>query len=197
MSPIEQFFLDLNARWAPSDASRLRLAVIGSSALFLQTSYQRGTKDADVLEVPPFDAATAEALLRIAGRGSPLHKRHRIYLEVVRSGVPFLPQNPSWHPAPFGEQLSNLDLRVLDVVDVVVSKIKRFSANDRADIDAMARHGRLPHAALVERFQDAIEWHKGDASAERIPDYVRNLNQVERDMLGVAESVFDLDDIHY
>jgi hypothetical protein len=61
----------------------------------------------------------------------------------------------------------------------------------------MIKRGALTHAELIERFHKAVDWCSGDARAEHLPRYARNLNQVERDMFIVSETAFDLDDIHY
>ena len=47
-TPIERFLLDIDAKW-PSGGPKIALRVLGSTALMLQTSYLRGTKDSDVL----------------------------------------------------------------------------------------------------------------------------------------------------
>jgi hypothetical protein len=108
-----------------------------------------------------------------------------------------LPQKPSWHPYEISTRLSAFDLHVLDVVDVVVSKLKRFNSDDRDDIDAMIKRDAVRHDALIERFHEAVDWYRGDARAEHLPRYASNLNRVERDMFVVAETAIDLDDVHY
>lgn len=69
-----------------------------------------------------------------------------------------------------------------------VSKLKRFHANDQSDVKAMIDRELVPHDQLVTRFRDAVDAFSGDARAEELPRYVRNLHRVERDMFGVAES---------
>ena len=49
MQAVEAFLKDIDAAW-PSAHAKIRLRIIGSTALMLQTSYERGTKDSDVLE---------------------------------------------------------------------------------------------------------------------------------------------------
>ena len=48
---VIEWFEDLDARWDRPTPEKIRLKIIGSSALMLQTSYERGTKDSDVLEL--------------------------------------------------------------------------------------------------------------------------------------------------
>ena len=76
------------------------------------------------------------------------------------------------------------------VVDVVVSKLKRFSPNDTSDIDAMVHRGLVGHEPLLERFRLAYDEFTYDARAADLPKIVGHLNQVERDMLGESETGF-------
>lgn len=193
MSLVEDFFAAIDRAWADEASPRVRLSVIGSGALMLQAAYERGTKDSDVLDMAELSTDTKARLLSIAGPGSLLHQRWKVYLDVVGNGIPFLPAGALWHPlAKLNARMSNLDLRVLDVVDVVVSKLKRFSANDQADIDAMIQRGLVSHGALVARFRSAVDLFSYDARAEDLPKYVGHLHRVERDMLSVEETEIEL-----
>lgn len=81
---------------------------------------------------------------------------------------------------------------MLDVVDVVVSKLKRFHANDQSDIDAMIQRDLVPHARLIDQFRTAVDAFIGDSREADLPKYIDNLHRVERDMLGVPETEFEL-----
>ena len=94
--------------------------------------------------------------------------------------------------AALEDKLASLDIEVLDVVDVVVSKLKRFNGNDRDDIAAMIDLGLVSHAALVGCFEEAVDANSMDARAEDFPRYVENLHAVERDMLAVSETEIEL-----
>jgi hypothetical protein len=50
----------------------------------------------------------------------------------------------------------------------------------------------VPHDRLVARFRSAVDVFSGDARAEELSRYVRNLHRVERDMLGVRASEIEL-----
>jgi hypothetical protein len=165
--------------------------------LLLQTDYQRRTKDSDVLETAELDEGIRGRLLTLAGQGSKIHRRHQIYLEVVSPGLPLLPQRPRWVPVTgLTSQLVHFQIEALDVVDVVVSKLKRFHANDQHDIQAMIDIGRVEHDLLLDRFRSAMEVHSLDARAnEDLPRCVRNLHRVERDFFLMDESSFDLSSI--
>ncbi|MGH7293510.1 MAG: DUF6036 family nucleotidyltransferase [Polyangiaceae bacterium] len=132
MTRIGDFFADLDAHWGAPAGSKTPLRIIGSTALMLQSGYDRGTKDSDVLETAAITASVKAHLLAVGGKGSDLHRRHRLYVEVVGHAIPFLPQRALYHPqAELNARLRNFDLEVLDVVDVAVSKLKRFHGDDR------------------------------------------------------------------
>ena len=74
-------------------------------------------------------AADAAARVRarleaIAGRGSKLHVRHKLYVDIVSGGLPFLTQSPRWVDVPdLNAGLTNLHVQVLHIVDVVVTAL--------------------------------------------------------------------------
>lgn len=170
MPLLHDFFREIDARWNGPPGTRVRLRILGSSALILQTDYERGTKDSDVLETHDVTADVKKRLLDLAGAGTDLHTRHRIYLDVVPNGIPFLPRRAVYHGlTDLNATLRHLALEVLDVVDVVVAKLKRFHANDRSDIAAMVDLDLVPHEQLVSRFREAADSFAGDARVEELP----------------------------
>lgn len=193
MSPIRNLIKDLDRLWDGAGSEKIRLSIIGSAALMLQTTYVRGTKDSDVLEATNLTPDIKAKLIKLAGPGSDLHRKHRVYLELVAPGLPFLPQAPMFHSvADLNQDLTHFEIEVLDVVDVVVSKLKRFHANDASDIAAMVNLERVDHAQLLERFRAAVDVYSMDARAEDLPRYVRNLHQVERDCFLADETPIEL-----
>ena len=193
MLPIEELLRDADRAWTPANEQRVTLHILGSTALMLQADYLRGTSDSDVLETKELDAQTKHQLLALAGRGTELHTKHRIYIDVVANGIPFLPQVPIWHPRVLpSPSLLHVDVMVLDVVDVVVSKLAPFRTHDRDDIAAMIDRELVPHAEFVTRFRAAVDYVAYDARASNLPRYIDNFHQVERDLFGVSESDIDL-----
>ena len=59
-----------------------------------------------------------------------------------------------------------LDIRLLTPLDLAVSKLSRFSEQDRNDILSLARHRHIHAATLRQRSNDALAGYVG--SAERI-----------------------------
>lgn len=190
---VEGLLREIDGAWSPLPTARLTLRIIGSTALFLQTDYRRGTKDSDVLETAELSAALQGRLIALAGKGTLMHHRHGLYIEVVRSAFPFLAVEPVWRPVlGLSSGLRHLDIEVLDVLDVVVAKLARLHGSDRDDIAAMVDRGLVGHDALLSRFRSAVEriWH--DARADDLPRFVRALHWVERDLLDEPQTCIEL-----
>jgi hypothetical protein len=192
MTSLELLLADVDARWKHPQGTKIRLNVIGSAALLLQTNYNRGTKDGDVLETAELAGDTKARLIALAGQQTALHRRHRMYLDMVPNGVPFLPHAPLYHAVVSLSGLVHFEVFALDVVDVVVSKFKRYHANDQADVAAMSDGRHVPHERLIERFRSAVDVFAGDARADKLPIYVKNLHQAERDYFDVPETEIEL-----
>lgn len=89
-------------------------------------------------------------------------------------------------------RLKNFQLSVLDVTDVVVSKLKRFSSGDVDDIKSVVALNLIDPEHLVVRFKSAIDSWSMDSRSSDFPKYVENLHVVERDFLLVKESEIEL-----
>jgi len=190
---FEHFFQDIDASWKWPAADKILLKVLGSAALMLQADYERGTKDGDVLETAQLTEEIQARIVGIAGRDSALRTRHRIYIDIVTAAMPFLPQVPQWNSMPkLSAPLRHFEVEVLDVVDVIVSKLKRFNANDVSDIEAMVDRDLVPHDVLIDRFRLAVDGFSMDARAAEIPQYVKNLHRVERDIYAIDKTEVEL-----
>lgn len=190
---VEGLLRDVDGAWTPAPVERLTLRIIGSTALFLQTNYRRGTKDSDVLETTEVSGAVQGRLIALAGKGTPMHTRHGLYIEVVGRAFPFLAVEPVWRPVVgLSSNLRHFDVEVLDVLDVVVAKLARLHGSDRDDIGAMVERGLVDHEALIRRFRSAVERIWYDARADDLPRHVRALHWAERDLLDEAETHIEL-----
>jgi hypothetical protein len=193
VNQVEGLILEIDRAWSLAVPGKVELKIIGAAALLLQAGYGGGTKDSDIFETANLTPPIQAHLLELAGSGTTLAKRHRMYVEVVRNGIPFLRQRAIWHPqTALNGQLHRLHVEVLDVVDVAVSKLKRLSPSDEAHIEAMVEAGLLPHHGVVSCFNEAVDAFLGDAREEDLPKYVANLHRIERDTYGVAPTAIEL-----
>ncbi len=89
MQNVNSLFLDVDAAWGTASVSRkILIPIIGSVALMLQTEYRRGTKDSDILETAALTGDIQDRLTALAGKGTTLHTRHGVYIEVVANSLP-------------------------------------------------------------------------------------------------------------
>ncbi len=113
----------------------------------------RSTGDIDFIEIEPPDAGGE--LLRIAGDGSELARTHRIYFHCVTIAE---------YPEGYASRLIDLTprgfkrlrLRAFEVHDLVLAKLGRNSARDRADVEFLARKGAIDRHVLEERFESEL-----------------------------------------
>jgi hypothetical protein len=61
-----------------------------------------------------------------------------------------------------GIDASVLDVRLLSALDLAVSKISRFSSQDRDDIVTLGRHGLIRSGALRRRSEEAMGYYAGN-----------------------------------
>lgn len=194
MNPAEAFFKALDAAWRRPRPGKIPLKVLGSAALMLQTDYSRATKDGDVLETDALPSALKAELLGLAGKGTAFAARHGMYLEFVLDAILFRPQRPRYRPVAALAGLRHLSVEAMAIVDVAVTKLARFKADDVRDIGAMIGSGMLRRAELVERFKLAVDLHSTDARAADLPRFVKNLHTVERELFDSPETEIELPD---
>jgi hypothetical protein len=63
-----------------------------------------------------------------------------------------------------GVDATILDVRLLSPLDLAVSKLGRFSSQDRDDITALARHGLIDTERLRQRAEHALTAYIGDTA---------------------------------
>jgi hypothetical protein len=158
------------------DAIDARLTVptdihcIGGFVMTLQYGLSRATADVDVMEAAPTTALTE--LQRIAGRGSELEGRFRVYLQVVR--VAMYPENYASRLVPmWPERFRRLRLFALEAHDLALTKLDRNSDVDRQDVQQLAAAGLINAATLRKRYEE--EYRPNLASGEKKLDLTMRL----------------------
>jgi hypothetical protein len=189
VNPFAEFLRAVDAAWSLKTDHKIPLHVLGSTALFLQTDYVRGTKDGDVLQTRHIASPIRERLLELAGPKSKLAVNYGMYIDIVSPNIPMLPMSSEWHAYPL--RLQHFEVEVLDIHDVVVSKLKRWHAGDRDDVRAMAEADRLHRDRLISRFEAVVDRYKFDGRADLLPRMADRLNFIERDWLAEEPTLFD------
>ena len=131
----------------------VELHCIGGFALVAGYGYARATNDLDYRTLVPFHFLAG--LQKLAGAGSLLHRKHRVYLQ--KCGVDSMPESYDERlieiPVP---RLHNLRLLIPDPYDLVLSKLGRNADRDREDVQFLAARLKLSAATLRRRYQQEL-----------------------------------------
>ena len=123
---------------------------LGGFVLSVCWGLPRPTGDIDFIEVRPL--AAREVLLRLAGEGTDLAKKHALHVQYVT--VAEYPEGYEGRLIDITPANSRrLKLRALEIHDVVLAKLSRNSPRDRADVEYLARKGVLDRRVLEARFE--------------------------------------------
>jgi hypothetical protein len=141
----------------------VELHCLGGFVVTLLYGLERSTADVDVISVIP--RYTASGLLEIAGEGSPLHRKHGVYLDVV--GIATIPENYDERLTEiFAEEFQNIRLFALDPYDIALSKIERNIQRDRDDVKHLARVTPFDLEVLKDRYEKELRVYLGNPERE-------------------------------
>lgn len=149
VSPWREFLEDLdNLLFAHID-----LHCIGGFAAAAMYGLPRSTNDLDYIY---FESNSAPDLESIAGEGSPLAKKHKVFVHHVTIAA-----CPEDYDRRLKELLpnkfKNIRLLVLDPYDLVLSKLSRNSGKDREDVKYLAQTQHLDAEILRERYNKELK----------------------------------------
>ena len=144
------------------EGDRLDSYMIGKAALILFHGVRRGsamTRDVDVVQISQHQEPLLRRALQLFGEGTRAVTTYGLYLEAVQSGLPPMPGAFRSRCRPFeAENYRVLTVHQLDVHDLAVSKLRRFAAKDRQDIEELCDKGLLSPERLKSAFESAFVW---------------------------------------
>jgi Nucleotidyltransferase of unknown function (DUF6036) len=141
----------------------IRLDCMGGFVVTMVYGFSRPTGDLDVFEIAPRDAG--RPLLELGMQGGALHKRYKIYLDLV--GVAHVPEHYEDRLTEmFPGALKHLQLFALDPYDLALSKLERNIQRDRDDVKHLARAVPLDLEVLRDRYQKELRWQLGNPERE-------------------------------
>jgi len=144
-SPWPQFLADVDQILSEA----VELHCVGGFVLTAVHGLLRTTNDIDYVSVVPRQAN--EELDRIAGKGSALAKKHKVYLQSV--GIADYPENYQSRLIPLPLGLKKLTLLTFEPYDLILSKLTRNSDKDMEDVRALVQKLNLKFDVLMELFQ--------------------------------------------
>jgi len=140
-----------------------RLDCMGGFVVTHLYGFSRETTDLDVLVIAPKEQLNP--LLELARQGSPLHKKHKVYLDYV--GVAKVPEDYEGRLTEmFSKAYKRLRLCALDPYDLALSKLERNIQRDRDDVRHLARSVPLDLEVLKGRYEKELRWQLGNPERE-------------------------------
>jgi Nucleotidyltransferase of unknown function (DUF6036) len=126
----------------------VELHCLGGFVMTMLYGLLRPTADVDVLGVRP-----RLDLNPVAGIGSPLHKKHRVYLQLVTVLEAYPEDYEERLTEMFPGAFKNLRLLALDPYDLALTKLRRNSQRDREDVLHLAGGVPLDVQVLRARYE--------------------------------------------
>ena len=161
------------------------LYVGGGAALLLAYEGQLATEDVDVIGVKE---QLLKKLYQLAGKGSDIHRETGYYLDVVPPGK--FPQEWGWKGRAKADGLpgvAHIEIRVLELHDLILSKLKRFAGKDQEDIKWLCDRPEFDIETLRARYRSARSAYDYD-EREKL-DF--NFRFVEEEFLAIEPTEFD------
>ena len=159
--PWQSFLFDLDALLEqPTD-----LHCIGGFAISQYFGFARETVDLDVLSIAP--QPMRDAIAAAAGRGSALHKKHRVFID--QASVANFPDGYEDHLERAWPVWKNLPLWIPEPHDLALTKLGRSNERDIRYVMFLAQAGLINQATLIRRFESEMEtyltgptptWHR-------------------------------------
>jgi hypothetical protein len=127
---------------------------LGGFVVTQQYGIGRETSDIDFLSAVA--RSREDDVEALAGLGSALHRKYRVYLQYV--GVATPPCNYATRLQPMfpDESWKRLRLLALDPMDIALSKLERNADRDREDVLRLARAGLVDAQTLKARYFEEV-----------------------------------------
>jgi hypothetical protein len=146
--PWRSFFAEVDGRLSED----VYLHCCGGFVVTQLYGVARTTSDVDFLSVVP---NVQRDLIEIAGKGSRLHQKYKVYLDAVTVATP--PENYEERLVPmYAGAWVHLRLEALEAHDLALSKLERNIERDRDDVQQLARAGHLKPEILRERYYNEL-----------------------------------------
>jgi hypothetical protein len=136
---------------------------LGGFVVTVVYGFERPTADVDVLTVVP--RGEVERLIDLAGKGSALHRKHGLYLDLVT--VATVPEDYEQRLVEVAAgAFKRLRLFALDPYDLALAKLERNIQRDRDDVKHLARTIPLDLQVLRERYEKELRPYLGNPERE-------------------------------
>lgn len=139
------------------------LHCLGGFVVTMLYGLKRPTADVDVFVIAP--THQRQLLLELAGKGSKLHQKYKLYLDYVT--VAEVPEDYEERlKEMFPKEFRYLHLFAFDAYDLALAKLERNTQRDRDDVKHLARIVPFDLAILKERYQQELRPNLGNPKRE-------------------------------
>jgi len=159
--PWKSFLTGIDSRMEEA----VELHCLGGLVLTNVYGLRRTTADVDVVAITSISSSTN--LIALAGKGSELHIRYGVYLDLV--GVAPLPEDyESRLTEIFPGAFKKIRLLALDPYDIALSKLERNTQRDRDDVKYLARTLPMDLRLLAQRYEEELKPILGNPERESL-----------------------------
>jgi Nucleotidyltransferase of unknown function (DUF6036) len=150
------------------------LYLIGRSALIVRFDLNLATRDVDIVH---FHGSELERIaVELFGKGTANAERLGFYLEPVPQGLPPIPGGYCHRSENVAGPWRVLRPKQPEPHDLAATKLKRFHAKDRQDLQILCDSGQLEADRLKKVLESAFAWAEKDDPDRAIAE--RNLARV-------------------
>jgi hypothetical protein len=150
------------------------LYLIGRSALIVRFGLDLATRDVDIVH---FHGSELERIaVELFGKGTTNAERLGFYLEPVPQGLPPIPGGYCHRSEDLLGRWRVIRPKYPEPHDLAVTKLKRFHAKDRQDLQILCDSGELEADRLRQGLESAFAWAAKDDPDREIA--ARNLARV-------------------
>ena len=131
----------------------VELFIGGGAAILLAYDGTLATVDVDFIGVK---SGLLLEMSELLGKGSEFHRQTKLYFDVIPPGL--FPAEMGWRGRAIWVDLPELQcirLRVLEIHDLIISKLKRFADKDRQDIRTLCNRPDVDVRTLRDRYREA------------------------------------------
>lgn len=133
--------------------SEVSFHCFGAFAITVQLGLPRQTADVDIISAVVRDHY--QDLVELAGKESPLHKKHRVYLDLV-GAIASVPDDYEERLILITTPFKRISLYVMEVHDIVLTKLSRNQPKDVQDVEYIAKTIGLDTDTLRRRYESEL-----------------------------------------
>lgn len=177
--PIPEPWLSFLQEIDDSLESDVSFHCFGGFAIDLLYGLPRGTVDLDIMATVVRDRY--EELFALAGKGSAMHKKYKLYLDLV-GAIAVVPDDYEERLIAIATTFKHIRLFVMEPHDIVLAKLGRNTSKDIQDVMYLAKVANLDTKLLRERYESELSHNvigPQERAAGTLKYWINTVNEVQ------------------